>query len=93
MTIRIVYSERARRSLQEVALFIAERDPSAALRLVEDIARRLESVLGVFPEAGVRLEDGVRFLGMHRHSAVYRFDASRREVMVLDVIGPGVDWR
>ena len=93
MTVRIVYSERARRSLQEVALFIAERDPSAALRLVEDIARRLESVLGVFPEAGVRLEDGVRFLGMRRHSVVYRFDASRSEEMVLDVIGPGMVWR
>ena len=93
MTIRIVYSENARRALREIALFVAERDPSAALRLVDGVERGLEGVLGVFPEAGVRLEDGLRFLTVRKHSVLYRFDAKADEVVVLDVFGPGMDWR
>ena len=50
MLIRVVYSERARRSLLEIGLFIAGRNPDAALRLVTGIQQRLNDVLTVFPD-------------------------------------------
>ena len=93
MAVRIVYSETARRSLREITLFIAGRDAVAALRLVDEIAGRLETVLGLFPEAVVRLDDEIRFLIVRRYSVVYRFEAAKGEVVVLDVFGPGMDWR
>ena len=34
-----------------------------------------------------------RFLTIRRPTALYRFDATRGEVMVLDVFGPGMDWQ
>jgi hypothetical protein len=40
------------------------------VRLVDEIAGRLETVLGVFPEAGVRLDNEIRFLIVRRHSVV-----------------------
>ena len=90
---RVVYSVRARRSLQEIALFIAERDRDAAKRLVQDIRRRLDEVLSVFPEAGTNAEGGRRSFVVRRHSVIYRYDAERDEVVVIEVFGPGMDWR
>jgi plasmid stabilization system protein ParE len=93
VTVRIVYSLRARQSLREILLFVAEHSPEAALRLVDDVERRLEKVLGVFPEAGARMDDGTRFVVVRNHSVVYRYDAGRGEVVVIAVFGPGMDWR
>ena len=93
MLIRVVYSERARRSLLEIGLFIAGRNPDAALRLVTGIQQRLNDVLTVFPEAGPRVGDGKRFMTVRHHTVLYRFDAAKGEVVVLDVFGPGMDWR
>jgi plasmid stabilization system protein ParE len=93
VTARIVYSLRARQSLREIVLFVAEHRPEAALRLVDDVERRLEKVLGVFPEAGARMDDGTRFVVVRNHSVLYRFDPSKDEVVVVDVFGPGMDWR
>jgi plasmid stabilization system protein ParE len=93
MANRVLYSDKARRSLLEIALHVAERDPDAALRLVDDLRQRLDDVLRVFPEAGARAGKGNRFLVIRRHSAIYRYDVERREVIVLDVFGPGRDWR
>ena len=55
--------------------------------------RRLDLVLTKFPEAGATAVGGQRFLAIRRHSVLYRHDAGKGEVVVLDVFGPGVDWR
>jgi len=93
MAVTIVYSELARRSLLEIGLYIAERNPEAALRLVDEIQQRLDNVLTVFPEAGPRAGGESRFLTVRGHSALYRFDAVKDEVLVMNVFGPGMDWR
>ena len=64
-----------------------------ALRLVDELQRRLDLVLTEFPEAGAVAAGGQRFLAIRRHSVLYRHDAVRDEVLVLDVFGPGVNWR
>ena len=38
-------------------------------------------------------ESGRQFLTIRRYSVVYRYDAGRGAVVVLDVFGPGVNWR
>ena len=43
--------------------------------------------------AAMRMEDGLKFPSLRRHSVVYRFDAARGEVIVQEVFGPGMDWR
>ena len=93
MQIRIVYSDRARRSLLEIALHVTELNPDAALRVVDEIHRRLNDVLTVFPEAGPRVERENKFLTVRRHSVLYRFDPVKSEFVVLDLFGPGMDWR
>lgn len=72
---------------------IAEVNPESAFQLVDDLQHRLSGVLSLFPEAGAADGGSRRFLTIRRHSAVYRFDAAQDEVIVLDVFGPGMDWR
>ena len=89
----VVYSDRAKLALREILLFIGERDPDAALRLIDELDRRLEQVLTQFPDAGAAIEDGRRSITIRRHAFVYRHDSGSGEVVVLGVFGPGMDWR
>ena len=90
---RVVYSDRAKAALREILLYIGERDPNAALRLLDDLERRLDEVLTQFPEAGPRTAGRERVLTIRRYPFIYRHDAVKGEVVVLDVFGPGMDWR
>jgi plasmid stabilization system protein ParE len=73
--------------------FIAQDDPAAALRLIEDLRHRVSQTLSIFPEAGAKLETGQRQFTVRRHAFVYQYDSGTDTVTVLDVFGPGEDWR
>ena len=47
----IVWTQRARRNLDEIGAYIAQDDPAAAERTVRRILERI-SVLGFFPHSG-----------------------------------------
>ena len=89
----VIFSLRARRSLFDTLGHIAERNPSAAVNLIMDIQKRAVETLGNFPDAGVRWHGGRRVLTVKRYALVYHHDAAKGEVVVLDVFGPGMDWR
>jgi plasmid stabilization system protein ParE len=61
--------------------------------LVADLKRRVNDTLSLFPESGAKAQDGWRLLTIRRYTYVYRHDAAKGEVVVLDVFGPGMDWR
>lgn len=52
---RLVYSEHALTDLIRLRTFIAEKDPSAAMRIADDLIARLEN-LTHFPELGHLVE-------------------------------------
>ena len=86
-------SDEADRALLKAMIHVGRDNPVAAFNLMADLQKRVVMTLGVFPEAGARWEDGKRFLTIRRYTFVYRFDPARDEVVVLDVFGPGMDWR
>ena len=93
MAIKVDYTIEAERTLFDILEFIAQGDESAGLRFVAELERRVTGVLGLFPEAGAKTEAGQRVLTIRGYSVVYRFDAGAGVVLVLDIFGPGMDWR
>lgn len=91
--ILVRFSEQADRSLLDILTYIAEDDPVSAIDLIEDLQQRVVSTLGQFPEAGAKWKEGRRVLTIRRYAFVYRHDAVRGEVVVLDVFGQGMNWR
>ena len=87
------FSDQTDRALLETLAHIAQDDPVAAMGLIEDLQRRAVETLGTFPDAGVRWHGGRRVLTVKRYALVYHHDAAKGEVVVLDVFGPGMDWR
>ena len=87
------FSDQTDRALLETLAHIAQDDPVAAMGLIEDLQRRVVQTLGQFPEAGVRWRAGRRVWTVRRYALVYQHDAAKGEVVVLDVFGPGMDWR
>ena len=87
------FSDQTDRALLETLAHIAQDDPVAAMGLIEDLQRRAVETLGTFPDAGVRWHGGRRVLAVKRYALVYHHDAAKGEVVVLDVFGPGMDWR
>lgn len=91
--IPVRFSDQTDRALLEILTHIAEDDPVAAMGLIEDLQRRVVQTLGQFPESGPRTAGGQRVLVVRGYAFLYRHDAGQGEVVVLDVFGPGRDWR
>jgi len=87
------FSNQTDRALFEILTHIAEDDPAAAMGLIEDLQRRVVQTLSQFPDAGPRVAGGQRVMVVRGYAFLYRHDAGRDEVVVLDVFGPGMDWR
>ena len=90
---RVRISDEADRALLEALTYIARDNPVAAVNLIADLQEHVVGTLSLFPEAGAKWHDGQRFLMIRRYAFVYRHDVAKREVVVLDVFGPGMDWR
>ena len=90
---KVRISVKADRALRETLIHIAQDNPTAGVNLIAELRKRDVGTLSVFPEAGTKWGEGKRFLTIRRYAFVYRFDPARDEVMVLDVFGPGMDWR
>lgn len=52
---KLVYSQEAVADLIRLRAFIAEKNPSAAARVAEELIARIEG-LGIFPRMGVKVE-------------------------------------
>ena len=89
----VIFTTHARRALVSIGLYIGQDDEQAALRLVAEVERRATETLGTLPEGGARVQAGLRSLTIRRHTAVYRYDVVADIVYVLDIFGPGMDWR
>ena len=87
------FSDQTDRALLETLAHIAQDDPVAAMGLIEDLQRRVVQTLGQFPESGMRTAGGQRFLTIRGYAFLYRHDAAKGEVVVINVFGPGMDWR
>jgi plasmid stabilization system protein ParE len=90
---RVLFSAKADRALMDALRHIAQDKPVAAVDLIVDLQERLVQTLSTFPEAGAKWQDDRRALTIRRDAFVYRFDAVRDEVVVMNVYGPGMDWR
>jgi plasmid stabilization system protein ParE len=90
---RVAFASRARRSLFDTLTCIARDNPTAAVNLIRDLERRVVDTLGIFPDSGARWRGDRRVMTIRRYAFVYRHDAAKGEVVVLDVFGPGMDWR
>jgi plasmid stabilization system protein ParE len=86
-------SERADKALLNAIGYISQDNPTAAVNLIIDLQKRVVQTLSVFPDAGVTWNGDRRLLTIRRYTFIYRHDAAKGEVVVLDLFGPGMDWR
>ena len=90
---RVRIAAKADRALLEALRYISQDNPGAALALIIDLQERAVQTLSTFPEAGVKWQDERRALTIRRYAFIYRYDAAKGEVVVMNVFGPGMDWR
>ena len=91
--VAVQISDQADRALLEALVYIYQDNPVAAVDLIADLQKRIVQTLGLFPEAGTKWHGDQRLLTIRGYTFVYRHDAARGEVLVLDMFGPGMDWR
>ena len=65
----------------------------AVLNFLGRIQERLVNTLSTFPEGGSRFRGNVRMKVVEKHAFLYEYYAETNEVHVLDMKGPGLDWR
>ena len=91
--VAVRFSDQVDGSLLDILEYISHDNPVAAFDLIEDLQRRIVDVLSQFPDSGAKALDGRRSLTIRRYTVVYRHYPLVGEVWVLDVFGPGMDWR
>lgn len=82
---KVRLSPRAAADMEQIALYVAEQSPRAALALIDAIERRFER-LTEFPLSGTAREDiapGVRHLVAGQYLILYRLKADVEIVRVL----------
>jgi toxin ParE1/3/4 len=87
---KLRFTSRAIKDLTDIADYIRERDPSAALRVRASILDSLQNLV-VFPEAGRRQKlYGVRKLVTRRYSYIiyYVLDETTDEIVILTIQHP-----
>jgi plasmid stabilization system protein ParE len=87
---KLRFTSRAIQDLTDIADYIHERDPSAALRVRVAILDSLQNLV-VFPESGRRQKlDGVRKLVTRRYSYIiyYFLDETADEIVILTIQHP-----
>ena len=84
MDYRVILSRPALRDLGEIARYIAQDNPSAALQVGEKLVSLAES-LSSLPRRGgqLRTRPGVRRLVQEPYLVTYRIDETQRVVYVL----------
>jgi plasmid stabilization system protein ParE len=90
---RLSFTATAHASLTEILEFIAGHNPTAALALVDEIEERLTRLLETFPDSGTVYRGDLRFVTLRGYTAIYQHDAAAQTIIVLDIFGPGEDWR
>lgn len=86
MAYRIVWSDSARERIDEFIEFIAEENPAAAIRVIEDLRRRIQ-VLSEQPRLGRPLardlDWALRRLIAGRYIVVYRIEEPQQTVTIV----------
>jgi addiction module RelE/StbE family toxin len=84
---KLRFTPRATQDLTEIADYIRERNPAAALRVRGAILRSLENLV-LFPEVGRRQTiEGVRKLvtSKYPYLVYYSYDQAAEEIVILSI--------
>lgn len=65
----------------------------AVLDFLERIQERLVNTLSTFPEGGSRFQGNVRMKVVEKYTFLYEYHESSNEVHILEMKGPGQNWR
>ena len=86
----IVWRHEARSDLIQVLDEIAEHDPQAAVRYIEEIEKRVGG-LADHPQKAPVYNETYRMMVVRNHSVFYRFDEAQNTIIVVSVIYGGRD--
>ncbi len=89
---QVVWSEESQRWLRDIYEYIAEDSPQAALRTVEGIRQRVQS-LESFPELGRRYPKSSRHVRviLYGHYRIAYLVHENGDVIILGVFHPSLD--
>ena len=73
--------------------FVELDEIPAVLDFLERIQERLVNTLSTFPEGGSRFQGNVRMKVVEKYTFLYEYHQDTNEVHVLDMKGPGLNWR
>jgi plasmid stabilization system protein ParE len=93
MPTRVVLTRTVQTTLLDILDHIAADSPQAALAFIDALEARLVTTLRTFPEAGPVYGGDLRFQMIRGYAFIYRYDAKRETVFVLDACGPEENWR
>jgi len=85
----VIWSPKSLRDLDDIKAYVAQRNPTAAQRLVKKIVRRMDRI-ELFPNSGSNVEEDdsrrYRQVLQGNYRVIYRYDAGSDTAFVVTVI-------
>lgn len=90
---KVIFGPEVDAAIMALIDYVELDDIPVVLDFLDRIQERLVNTLSIFPEGGSRFQGNVRMKVVEKYTFLYEYHADANEVHVLDMKGPGLDWR
>jgi len=92
-TAKVIFGPHVDAAILALIDYVEMEDIPAVLDFLDRIQERLVHTLSTLPEGGNRFQGNVRMKAVEKYTFLYEYHTDTNEVHVLDMKGPGLDWR
>jgi len=90
---KVIFSPAVDEAILRHAAYAAPEDVPAILDFTFELQKRLVRTLETAPLGGKKFQGNLRFFPMTGYVFLYEYIEATHEVHVVDMIGPGQNWR
>ncbi len=92
-TAKVIFAPSVDEAILRFIDYVHPSDIPTVLDFIEELQARLVNTVADYPGIGTRFQGNVRFFVIKNYVFLYEYDEDQNEVHVLDMIGPGQNWR
>lgn len=92
-TATVIFAPSVDEAILNLIDYIDPSDIPVVLNFIEKLQKRLVNTLSTAPLGGTKFQGNIRFFAIDGYVFLYEYIETANEVHVVDMMGPGQDWR
>ena len=89
----VIFAPSVDEAILNLIDYVDPSDLPTILNFIEKLQKRLVKTLSTYPLSGTRFQENLRFFAVEGYVFLYEYAETANELHVVDMIGPGKNWR